>query len=119
MASHSRGFTFLEIMIVVATIGLLCAMAIPAFLKSRSRSQATVCINMLRLLDSGKEQCAMDMRWSNGTPVVTGDSNVNMYIKVLRGTTNSPLCPAGGTYYYNKIGTDPTCSAEGHVFGGI
>ena len=57
-------------------------------------------------IDSGKEQAALDLRWTNGMAVVV--SNVNNYIKGLAGTTNTPTCPAGGTYTYNPIGSNPT-----------
>jgi prepilin-type N-terminal cleavage/methylation domain-containing protein len=118
MSENKSGFTLLEIMIVVAIIGMLCAMALPAFLKSRTVSQMNACINNLRQLDSAKEQCAMECRWSNGTPVANGDASVNTYIKGLGGTTNTPTCPAGGQYTYMPIGTQPQCSVERHSLAG-
>ena len=53
------GFTLVEIMIVVAIIGLLAAIAIPSFVKARNQSQQNACINNLRIIDAGKEQWAM------------------------------------------------------------
>ena len=113
--NRKQGFTLVEIMIVVAIIGLLAAIAIPSFVKARNTSQQNACINNLRIIDSGKEQWAMAARKNDGDQVNT--DSVNEYVK--GGTT--PICPGGGTYVYRVIGSAPDCTITtptSHCFAG-
>lgn len=104
-----KGFTLVEIMIVVAIIGLLAAIAIPSFIKARSESQKNACINNLRQIDAAKEQWALANKKVQGDAIVQDD--VNDYIK----GDKTPTCPASGTYTYGAVGTDPTCTVALHV----
>jgi len=101
------GFTLVEIMIVVAIIGLLAAMAIPNFMHSRAEVQARVCINNLTKIEGAAEEFAMENGKKDGDAIsYPGDLTPFK----LNATHSIPGCPAGGTYSLNAVGASPVCS---------
>lgn len=102
----NKGFTLVEIMIVVAIIGLLAAIAIPNFVKARTTAQMNACINNLRQLDGAIQQYALENKQAAGAGVTTADCTP--YLK------NSVVCPSGGktiddSYSVTDCSTQPTC----------
>jgi prepilin-type N-terminal cleavage/methylation domain-containing protein len=121
---RSGGFTLVEIMIVVAIIGLLSAIALPNFIKARQTTQANACIENLREIDASIQQYALEANLPSGASVLPL-SNLSPYLGHRAGgatinggiTPNSINCPANGTYVVTLDSVEPTCSlfASGHA----
>ena len=105
---NSRGFTLVEIMIVVAIIGLLAAIAVPNFMQARTSSRTSTCVNNLRLISAAKDQAALENGLDDtATPTTT---ELSPYLKSTNASTGLPTEPTGGTYTINAVSAVPTCS---------
>lgn len=115
--NRKAGFTLVEIMIVVAIIGLLAAIAIPNFVRARTTSQMNACINNLRLIDSAKQQWALEQHCTSSSQPAASGTDLQPYLG--HGSAGElPACPADPTATWaasygpsvGNVSAKPTCS---------
>lgn len=102
-----KGFTLVEIMIVVSIIILLAAIAIPSFVRARQRTQGSQTMNSARMLDAAIDQWAIENGLDNGATVVL--ESLAIYLKpgplqdaCAAGTT--PTDALGNAFVINDVG---------------
>ncbi|OIO37947.1 MAG: hypothetical protein AUJ72_03520 [Candidatus Omnitrophica bacterium CG1_02_46_14] len=118
LTKNSKGFTLVEIMIVVAIIGLLAAIAVPNFVQARTTARKNACINNLRLISAAKDQAALENGWAE-TSVLT-KTEVSAYMK----QSIWPVCPSTPSttdnYTVNAVSVNPVCAlsaSDDHSIG--
>ncbi len=110
MLRKRGGFTLVEIMIVVAIIGLLAAIAIPNFVKARETAEKNACIANLKQIQGAIQVWAIDQGKAS-TDVPTTDDLVPDYIKKW------PACKSTAYAVPATVATDPVCPNDiaGHT----
>jgi prepilin-type N-terminal cleavage/methylation domain-containing protein len=107
--SRKEGFTLVEIMIVVAIIGLLATIAIPNFVKARNSAHEKACISNLHQIDGAIQRWALEM--NKGPSQTVSYNDISSYLQ------NSVTCPAGGasfedSYSVTTVEALPTCQRQ-------
>ena len=109
--NRKSGFTLVEIMIVVAIIGLLAAIAIPNFVKARTASQKSACVANIKQIEGAKATWALENKKVGTDAATAGDLyGATLYIRV------APACPAAGTYTIGNVDTKASCSVADHTY---
>ncbi|MBI5155116.1 prepilin-type N-terminal cleavage/methylation domain-containing protein [Candidatus Poribacteria bacterium] len=133
--SRSKGFTLVEIMIVVAIIGILIAIAVPGFLKARETSRATSCSENMGKIAAAVEQYILDTKcpdWATavGTDYLGGTlpTDWSELVGADSYLRHNPVCPSSGTYViwdgtvlvrgFVATSDAPVACTTGHAFPG-
>ncbi|GAB4462990.1 MAG: hypothetical protein OHK0029_30890 [Armatimonadaceae bacterium] len=111
---RAQGFTLIEILIVVAIVGVLLSVALPNFIRAGEKTRARTCAKQLSSIAVAKEAYMMENNLGRDTPEATFTDAVlygpTRYIKI------KPTCPNDGVYSVGDGHTDPTCDYQG---GGV
>ena len=103
-----RGFTLIEVMVVVLILGVLVGISVPNFLQARATAHTKTCVQALYEIQAAKEQWAMDKNEpATATPPATDLYGPGKYLKT------QPKCPSDGAYIIGGVNTPPTCSVGG------
>jgi prepilin-type N-terminal cleavage/methylation domain-containing protein len=114
MNIKKTGFTLVEIMIVVAIIGLLAGLAIPNFIKQRRNANAKACVNNLRVIDHAVQQWALETKKSGTdlvpSPLTDTNSELPKYFKSAWSTCPTNNSPYSGGF---QVNSGPVCPNYG------
>lgn len=104
-----QGFTLIEILIVVAILGIILAIAGPTWMRQRELSQQRSCQESLTKIEGAKEQWALELNKDDGASPGWDDLAPAGGTGLLK---RIPICPKSGTYTINPVGTFVQCSVK-------
>ena len=113
MKFNRKGFTLVEIMIVVAIIALLAVIAVPNLIKARQTTQQNDCLNNLRMISDAIDQWALETDQPATAKATEGD--LTPYLKGKK----IPVCKAGGSYDYADVDVEHSDEVKCDKHGGL
>lgn len=98
---HKKGFTFIEVMVTLAVLGIVIAIAFPNFMRYRRRSAMSSCIVNLKQIDSAKTQASFSYTDNTSPGILFGSAG---FIRI------TPVCPmTKGSYSIGEPTDHPEC----------
>jgi type IV pilus assembly protein PilA len=117
-AGSEKGFTLIELLVVMLILGILAAIAIPAFLNQKSKASDASAKEMARTMQTAEETCSTD---NNGQyaacnlaalqriepTIQNGGQITSVTVPALAATTYTvrAVSSAGQTYNVNRLAT--------------
>lgn len=108
---NTKGFTLVELMVVLLVLGILVAMAVPLYCSVTERAKTNSCATNLRTMDGAAAQYySAQGNWPTAGTAGVDDLVSANYLQTV------PVCPTGGVYSFNASNHRFTCSVSGHTY---
>jgi type IV pilus assembly protein PilA len=105
---NQKGFTLVELLIVVVILGILAEVALPRFLTARDSAQLRTCQSNMAAINSALEEYALNNNLTAPDAAAFSAANSSTYFP-----DGAPQCPAGGTYTLDTGTGRATCDGVG------